>query len=58
MPVKKRRATSKKTNAFRDFAHIGPGTLAGRFLRRLWQPVYVSKDLAPGIPVRIKRFGE
>jgi 5,5'-dehydrodivanillate O-demethylase oxygenase subunit len=56
MPVKKRRAT--KSSAYRDFAHIGPETLAGKFLRRFWQPVYVAKDLAPGIPVRIKRFGE
>jgi hypothetical protein len=23
-----------------DFAHTGPGTLAGRFLRTFWQPVY------------------
>ena len=32
--------------------------MAGRFLRRFWQPIYVAKDLAPGIPVRIKRFNE
>ncbi len=31
-----------------DFAHTGPGTLAGRFMRRFWQPVYVSADLPPG----------
>jgi hypothetical protein len=29
-----------------DFSHTGPGTLAGRFMRRFWQPVYLSKDLA------------
>ncbi|MEA2639079.1 MAG: hypothetical protein QOF51_473, partial [Chloroflexota bacterium] len=22
-----------------DFVHTGPGTLAGRYLRRFWQPV-------------------
>lgn len=55
MATRKRRAGKEN---YRDFAHIGPGTLAGRFLRRFWQPVYVAKDLAPGIPVRIKRFGE
>jgi 5,5'-dehydrodivanillate O-demethylase oxygenase subunit len=49
---------STKTAKYRDFAHIGPATLAGRFLRRFWQPIYVAKDLAPGIPVRILRFGE
>src|SRR5262245_40260054 len=38
-----------------DFAHTGPGTLAGRYLRRFWQPVYVAADLPPGHakPIRI-----
>jgi 5,5'-dehydrodivanillate O-demethylase len=38
-----------------DFARTGPGTLAGRFLRQTWQPVYRSEDLAPGAakPIRI-----
>src|SRR5687767_10812651 len=38
-----------------DSQHTGPGTLAGRYLRLFWQPVYRSEDLAPGraVPVRI-----
>src|SRR6266508_2352874 len=38
-----------------DFAPTGPGTLAGRYLRRFWQPVYVAADLPPGHarPLRI-----
>jgi 5,5'-dehydrodivanillate O-demethylase oxygenase subunit len=38
-----------------DFAHTGPGTLAGRYLRRFWQPIRVAADLAPGRakPLRI-----
>jgi 5,5'-dehydrodivanillate O-demethylase len=38
-----------------DFAHTGPGTLAGRYLRTFWQPVSLSRDLAPGQakPLRI-----
>ena len=38
-----------------DYAHTGPDTLAGRYLRRFWQPIYVSKDLKPGwsVPVRM-----
>lgn len=42
---------------YRDFTHTGPGTLAGRYLRTFWQPVYRSADLAPGyaVPVRIMR---
>ena len=31
-----------------DFAHTGPGTLAGRYMRMFWQPVYRSQDIAPG----------
>jgi len=53
-----RKRAGGKDAKYRDFAHVGPGTLAGRFLRRFWQPIYVAKDLAPGIPVRIKRFNE
>jgi 5,5'-dehydrodivanillate O-demethylase oxygenase subunit len=38
-----------------DFAHTGPGTLAGRFMRMFWHPVHRGQDLAPGraIPLRI-----
>jgi 5,5'-dehydrodivanillate O-demethylase oxygenase subunit len=38
-----------------DFVHTGPGTLAGRYLRMFWQPVYRGQDLAPGqaVPIRI-----
>src|SRR5438874_2267776 len=38
-----------------EFVHTGPDTLAGRFMRRFWQPVYVAADLKPGraVPVRI-----
>jgi 5,5'-dehydrodivanillate O-demethylase oxygenase subunit len=31
-----------------DFAHTGPGTLAGRYLRLFWQPVWFSKDIPAG----------
>lgn len=38
-----------------DFFRTGPGTLAGRFMRRFWHPVYRSEDLLTGHakPVRI-----
>jgi len=36
----------------------GPGTLAGRYLRLFWQPVYRSVDLAPGQAVPIAILGE
>lgn len=35
-----------------DFAHVGPETLAGRYLRRFWQPIARAADLVPGRPVR------
>jgi len=41
-----------------DFAATGPGTLAGRYLRRFWQPVRVSADLAVGQVVPIRIMGE
>ena len=47
-----------RTNDFRDFVHTGPGTLAGRYLRMYWQPVYRSADLEIGRPVRIEIMSE
>jgi len=40
---------------FDEFVHTGPGTLAGRFLRRFWQPVSCSHELSAGqaLPIRI-----
>lgn len=38
-----------------EFVHTAPGAIAGRFMRRFWQPVYVSAELQSGraMPVRI-----
>ncbi len=38
-----------------DFVHTGPQTLAGRYLRRFWQPLYTSNELAAerAVPVRV-----
>jgi 5,5'-dehydrodivanillate O-demethylase oxygenase subunit len=41
-----------------DFAHIGPDTLAGRFMRRFWHPIHRSDDLKIGRPVRIHVLNE
>jgi len=41
-----------------DFVHTGPGTLAGRYLRRFWQPIYLSEKLAKGTIVPIRILGE
>ncbi len=47
--------TLPAAEAYRDFAHTGPGTLAGRYLRRFWQPVYLGRKLPAGHarPLRI-----
>ena len=50
------RAKKEFTRAdYKDFAHTGPDTLAGRYLRMFWQPVYISDELPPGMakPIRI-----
>ncbi len=38
-----------------DFRLTGPGTLAGRYMRQFWHPVYVAAELPAGraIPIRI-----
>src|SRR5688500_11998460 len=40
---------------WRDIIHTGPVTLAGRYLRTFWQPIYRVSDLPPGraMPIRI-----
>jgi 5,5'-dehydrodivanillate O-demethylase oxygenase subunit len=41
-----------------DFISTGPETLAGKFLRRFWQPVYCAHELLPGRAVPIRVMGE
>jgi 5,5'-dehydrodivanillate O-demethylase len=38
-----------------DFVSTKPGTVAGRYMRSFWQPVYRAQDLQPGrtVPLRI-----
>ena len=38
-----------------DFASAGPGSIGGTYLRKFWQPVALSKEIAPGkaIPVHV-----
>jgi len=35
-----------------DLYRTEPGSLAGRYLRSFWQPVYRAKDLPAGEPCR------
>ena len=41
-----------------NFVHTGPGTIAGRYLRRFWQPVYVAERLNAGQAMPIRIMGE
>jgi 5,5'-dehydrodivanillate O-demethylase len=49
------RPSESSSTDWTDLVHTGPGTLAGRYLRRFWQPVEVSQKLEPGRakPIRI-----
>jgi 5,5'-dehydrodivanillate O-demethylase len=44
-----------RNSKHKDVVHTGPKTLAGRYLRRFWQPLFCSHDLPVGhaLPVRI-----
>ena len=48
--------STETTNADEiDFVRTGPGTIGGRYLRRFWQPIYLSRNLAKGraVPIRV-----
>jgi 5,5'-dehydrodivanillate O-demethylase len=50
--------STETTNAETDFVRTGPGTIGGRYLRRFWQPIYLSRDLAKGQAVPISIMNE
>jgi 5,5'-dehydrodivanillate O-demethylase len=52
------RAAENLSVTYRDFLRAGPGTLAGRYLRSYWQPVYLSKDIAVGQAKPLRIMGE
>lgn len=53
--VRRHKTQRRKLLDYKDFIYTGPGTLAGRYMRLFWHPIYRAKDLAPGHakPVRI-----
>jgi len=40
-----------------EFAHVGPGTPCGEYLRRFWQPIVLSEELQD-LPRRLRIMGE
>ncbi len=43
---------------FDTMMKTGAGTLAGRYLRRFWQPVLLADDLKPGFAMPLKIMGD
>jgi 5,5'-dehydrodivanillate O-demethylase len=43
---------------YADILRVGPGTLAGRYLRRFWHPVCTSEEIAAGHVKPIRLMGE
>ena len=43
---------------YEDFVSVGPGSLAGRYLRMFWQPVYMSERLVVGRPSPVRILDE
>jgi 5,5'-dehydrodivanillate O-demethylase oxygenase subunit len=41
-----------------DFAYVGPDRIAGKYLRRFWQPIYVAANLKKQFPIRLKMLDE
>jgi 5,5'-dehydrodivanillate O-demethylase len=46
------------TASYSDLAYVGPGTLAGQYLRLFWQPAYVGRDLLPGHAKPVRLLGD
>jgi 5,5'-dehydrodivanillate O-demethylase len=51
-------AGAERRPGLEDIVRTGPGTLAGRYLRSFWQPVYHSVDLAVGRAKPLRVLGE
>jgi 5,5'-dehydrodivanillate O-demethylase oxygenase subunit len=51
-------AATPASRALPPFVRTGPDTPAGRYLRRSWQPVYLSRDLKPGVAVPLRIMSE
>ena len=48
----------RKSSDFDELVRTGPGTLAGRYLRSMWQPVYHSIDIKSGQAKPLRIMGE
>src|ERR1700733_16334261 len=51
-------ASAQQHQKTADCTSTGPGTVAGRYLRQFWQPIYHSADLAVSRPVPLQIMSE
>ena len=59
MATAKRKITARsKKLRFQDLVFTGPGTVAGTYLRRFWQPIHRAENLGPGEAKPIEIMGE
>jgi 5,5'-dehydrodivanillate O-demethylase oxygenase subunit len=58
--AKRKNNSSRKRLRYQDLVSTGPGTLAGKYMRRFWHPVHRAEDLHPGqakpIEIMSQRF--
>jgi 5,5'-dehydrodivanillate O-demethylase oxygenase subunit len=56
--IQRKRNKSRAKLSFMDLISTGPGTLAGKYMRMFWHPVYRAEELAPGRAKPIRIMGE
>lgn len=56
--TKRKRNQGRAKLSFMDLVSTGPGTLAGKYMRMFWHPVYRAEELAPGRAKPIRIMGE
>ncbi len=59
MAISKRKTTTnRKTLRFQDLVSTKPGTLAGNYMRRFWQPIHRAEELRAGEAKSIEIMSE
>jgi len=59
MPSKRGKIKKPRVElSYKDLVSTGPGTLAGRYLRMFWHPIYRAEDLKAGEAKPIRIMGE
>jgi 5,5'-dehydrodivanillate O-demethylase len=56
--TKRKRNKGRAKLSFMDLVTTRPGTLAGKYMRMFWHPVYRAEELAPGRAKPVRIMGE